>query len=167
MSRCVAARKDAMRTFPLAESLVDASEVDTTVTEHAEREALLAEAIRPLAAELRLVDLNCLARHILGHETGNIADLIESSCELYFKDGTISYAGTATIDLNWSGDQSVCFHLNFQNNGVTVMFELFLLPLKSAVDVKFIAFDRLERDVLDNSQRFRDALEDAILSGQS
>ncbi|MDD7909021.1 MULTISPECIES: hypothetical protein [Pseudovibrio] len=152
-----------MQTVAFAESLISGAEVDTSVSQHAEREALLAEAVRPVAAELRLVDLTCLARHILGNETANISDLIESSAELSFKEGTLTYAGTSTIDLNWGGDQSICFHLNFQNKGVKVMFELFLLPLKSAVDVKFIAFDRIQDDIADNSQRFTEALEDALV----
>ncbi len=132
-----------------------------TKTEDVLREALIASAMRPVAAELRLCDLSSLARHILSNEAANLTDLLESSSELYFKPGTLTYAGTSSIDLNWNGDVRVCLHMRFVNEGVSVMFQLFLLALNSAVDVKFIAFDHPSQDWQENTKRLEAALVNA------
>ncbi|WP_208982429.1 MULTISPECIES: hypothetical protein [unclassified Pseudovibrio] len=128
------------------------------------REALIANAMKPIAAELRLCDLSSLARHILSNESANLTDLLESSTELYFKPETLMYAGTSSIDLNWNGDVTVCLHMKFTNEGVSVMFHLFLLALNSAVDVKFIAFDQPSDDPQENTKRLETALSDARLN---
>ncbi|KZL24851.1 hypothetical protein PsAD37_02510 [Pseudovibrio sp. Ad37] len=125
------------------------------------REALIANAMKPIAAELRLCDLSSLARHILSNEAANLTDLLESSSELYFKPDTLTYAGTSSIDLNWNGDVIVCLHMKFVNDGVSVMFHLFLLALNSAVDVKFIAFEQPSEDPQENTKRLETALADA------
>ncbi|WP_068082088.1 hypothetical protein [Polycladidibacter stylochi] len=132
-----------------------------SVSIEAQREAIVAEAIRPVAAELRLVELTSLARHVLGNETANLEDLIGSSSELYFKQDTLKFASTSTIDISWSGETSICLHMSFANRGVCILFHLILLPLNSAVEVKYIAFDNPSEEPLINTQRLKEALDDA------
>ncbi|WP_068316798.1 hypothetical protein [Polycladidibacter hongkongensis] len=132
-------------------------------TQQMRREAIIAEAIRPVAAELRMVDLTSLARHILANETANMDDLIASSVELFFKPDTLTYASTSTIELNWSGETSVNLHLRFAHNGVIILFQLILLPLNSAVEVKYIAFDTPSDDAEENTVVLQQALTDAQL----
>ncbi|GHB18615.1 hypothetical protein GCM10007094_02980 [Pseudovibrio japonicus] len=128
------------------------------------REALIANAMKPIAAELRLCDLSSLARHILSNEDANLTDLLESSSELHFKPDTLTYAGTSSIDLNWNGDVTVCLHMKFANNGVNVIFHLFLLSLNSAIDVKFISFEQPCEDAHENTKQLEAALSDACVS---
>ncbi|SDQ92413.1 hypothetical protein [Pseudovibrio sp. Tun.PSC04-5.I4] len=133
-------------------------------TEDVLREALIAEAMKPIAAELRLCDLSSLARHILSNEAANLQDLLESSTELYFKPDALTYAGSSSIDLNWNGDVTVCLQMKFSGGGVNVMFHLFLLALNSAVDVRFIAFEQPCEDRQENTKQLETALLDARVS---
>ncbi len=126
------------------------------------REALIANAVKPIAAELRMCDLSSLARHILSNETANLIDLLESSSELYFHRGALSYAGTSSIELNWGGGVTVCLHMKFEGSGVSVMFDLFLLALNSAIDVKFISFDKPSQDPQENTRVLELALKKAL-----
>ncbi|KZL08460.1 hypothetical protein PsAD2_04129 [Pseudovibrio axinellae] len=128
------------------------------------RETLIANAMKPIAAELRLCDLSSLARHILSSEAANLTDLLASSSELYFKPDTLTYAGTSSIDLNWNGNVTVCLHMKFAHNGVNVIFHLFLLALNSAIDVKFIAFDQPSQDPQENTKRLETALTEARIA---
>ncbi len=128
------------------------------------REALIANAMKPIAAELRLCDLSSLARHILSNEAANLTDLLESSSELHFKPDTLTYAGTSSIDLNWNGGVTVCLHMKFANNGVNVIFHLYLLSLNSAIDVKFISFEQPCEDAHENTKQLEAALSDACVS---
>ena len=55
-----------------------------------QREQILAEAIRPVASELRLVDAADLISLLKFEHYGSLADLVSSAAELYFHPGTVS-----------------------------------------------------------------------------
>ncbi|MTI16935.1 hypothetical protein E1162_06755 [Rhodobacteraceae bacterium RKSG542] len=123
----------------------------------------MAKAVLPVATELRLVDLSALARHILGHENANIADLVDSSSEMFFRDGTLKFADDSGIELAWEGEIAASFSLNFTNMGVKVLFDLYLLPRNTAVSIKYVAFDNPSHDAKANTQQLADAVADALI----
>lgn len=143
----------------LVESIRDCD--PALASEDVHREALIAEAVQPVAAELRLCELSSFARHILCHESANLLDLLESSSELYFEPEALLYAGSSFIDLNWNGKVTVCLHMKFSYAGVDVLFHLYLLELNSAVDVKFISFENPHIDPKVNTQKLAEALQKA------
>ena len=65
----------------------------------AESERALAAAAKEFAAELRLTDVVDLITFIRTENHPNINDLVNSSAELYFKPGTLSYGWAADVDL--------------------------------------------------------------------
>ena len=106
-----------------------------------EREKIVADAIQGVAAELRLVDLDILARYVHGAQHGNIDDLVASSTELHFKPGTLRYALRADVDLHWGGMPAVSLDLEFAHQDVNVFFNLILGSLNAGIDVQAITFD--------------------------
>ncbi|MCC5978347.1 MAG: hypothetical protein JJU21_09825 [Salinarimonas sp.] len=126
-----------------------------------EREKIIGDAVKSVAAELRLVDLDIMARFIYLEQHANIADLVASSCELFFKENTLIYGARADIELKWGEIPDVVLDLEFHHQGVQVFFALSLRPLVAAVDVHAITFDGEGRSPEDNTARLMAALEDA------
>lgn len=126
-----------------------------------DREKILGEAVKSVAAELRLVDLSILARMIHLEQHANIADLVASSCELFFREGTLVYGSRAQVDLKWGEIPVVVFDLEFSHRGVNVFFSLALRPLNAAVDIHAITFDGPSRSPDENTQAMAEALDDA------
>ena len=65
----------------------------------AESEKALAAAAKEFAAELRLTDVVDLITFIRTENHPNLNDLVNSSAELYFKPGTLSYGWAADVDV--------------------------------------------------------------------
>ena len=64
-----------------------------------EREKALAEGLRDVASELRLIDAIDLVTFIRAEQFGNIKTLVNSSTELFFRSGTISFGLSGDVDL--------------------------------------------------------------------
>lgn len=126
-----------------------------------DREKILGDAVKCVAAELRLVDLDVLARFVHLEQHANIADLVASSCELFFKEGTLIYGSRAQLDLKWGEIPNLVLDLEFSHQGVHVFFGLSLRPLMAAVDIHAVTFDGPARSPARNTERLVEALEDA------
>ena len=61
-----------------------------------DRERIIADALIDVASELRLTDVAELITLIRNDQDANLADLVNSSTELFFKSGTLRYALSAT-----------------------------------------------------------------------
>ena len=64
-------------------------------------EQTIADAMRGVASEIRLVDLNHLTMLIHNGRMANIDDLVNSSTELHFRPGTLDFTGAAQTELSW------------------------------------------------------------------
>ncbi|MGY6568366.1 MAG: hypothetical protein ACXIVE_05165 [Salinarimonas sp.] len=126
-----------------------------------DREKILGDAVKCVAAELRLVDLDVLARFVHLEQHANISDLVASSCELFFKEGRLYYGSRAQLDLKWGEIPNLVLDLEFSHQGVHVFFGLSLRPLVAAVDIHAITFDGPSRSPAQNTARLIEALEDA------
>ena len=72
--------------------------------DYSAHERILADAIVDVATELRLADPTEFVLMIRGEQAANIADLVNSSSELFFKSGSLRYALAAGCDLRWEFD---------------------------------------------------------------
>ena len=77
-----------------------------------------------VATELRLADPTELFLMIRGDQAANIADLVNSSSELFFKSGALKYALSAGCELRWESAPTVRLDLEFRHATVTVFFRL-------------------------------------------
>jgi len=104
-------------------------------------ERILADAMVDVATELRLADLTELFLMIRGDQAANIADLINSSSELFFKTGSLKYALSAGCELRWESAPTVRLDLEFRHATVTVFFRLTIGRERAAVEVLDVFFE--------------------------
>jgi hypothetical protein len=71
------------------------------------RERIIADALVDVASELRLTDAAELLSMIRNDHAANIADLVNSSTELFFKSGTLRYALSASFKAPWDATPTV------------------------------------------------------------
>ena len=126
-----------------------------------QRKEALALALKAFTSEMKLVDVVDLVAFVRTEQHGNIADLIKSSAELFFKDDTLRYGMAANVDLDWDRPPTIGLDLEFYNKGVWVYFSLVLGEPENAVNVSYIEFTNASDDPRENTRRLLDALEDA------
>ncbi len=104
------------------------------------RTKALAEGVREVAAELRLVDLADFVTFIHREQFANIQDLVNSSVELFFKHGTLIYGAMAAFDLDWDRPPTVTLGMEFHYQSVTILFDLMLQAKDAGVEIRAITF---------------------------
>lgn len=102
---------------------------------------ILADSLRDVSAELSLVDPADLIAFARLGQFANIGDLVNSSAELYFKEGTLCFGWSANVDVDWDRPPTIRLEMEFRNKDVTVFFELALHRQRGAVAVRNIIFE--------------------------
>ena len=105
------------------------------------REQIIADALIDVASELRLTDAAELMSMIRNDHAANIADLVNSSTELFFKSGTLRYALTASVTAPWDGPPLVALDMEFRYAMVSAFFRLTIGQRLAAVEIMDILFD--------------------------
>lgn len=98
-------------------------------------ERLLAEALQPVATELRLVDLQHWIAYIHNGDAANLRDLIVSSAELYFRPGAVDFAGFADSVTNWCDNPVILLNIEMMLDEMTAFLQLKLRPNNASVDL--------------------------------
>ncbi len=139
---------------------------DTLEIDLAEHEKVIADAIVEVATELRLSDPTEFILLVRGEQEANIADLVNSSSELFFRKGTLRYALAADCALSWGSTPSVTLDMEFRHNQMTAFFRLTLGGSRARVEVLDVMNeDERGDDPYGNpAERLRHALADARLS---
>jgi hypothetical protein len=101
-------------------------------TYSAEREKIVAEAICPVATELRLLDAADLVSLLRFECYGNLADLVSSAAELYFLPGTVNFGAGGDYRLDWDTEPEVTLDMEIRPQGVTVYAKLLLQRTRPA-----------------------------------
>jgi hypothetical protein len=129
-----------------------------------EREKALADGLRDVASELRLIDALDWVRFIQGERFGNIKALVNSSTELFFKPGTISFGASGDVDLAWGSAPTVGLDMEFHNKRITVYFRLLLQALQAGIEIDHISFENGSGNPDENTKLLIEAIADARLS---
>lgn len=127
----------------------------------AQRERIVAEAIGPVASELRLLDAADLVSLLRFECHGNLADLVASAAELYFLPGTVVFGTGGDYKLDWGGEPEVTLDIELRPQGVTVYARLLLSNEHAGVDITHVAFDDPAADPDDNTALLAASLKDA------
>lgn len=130
----------------------------------AQREQILAEAISPVASELRLLDAADLISLLRFESYGNLADLVTSAAELYFHPGTVNFGLGGDYALEWGGPAQVSIDLEIKPAGVTVYAKLALAENHAGVEINHIAFDNPSSDPDENTAILAQSLNQARYS---
>lgn len=124
---------------------------------------ILAGGLEEVFRELHAIDLVDLVGHIRFGQHAAIEDLLESSTELFFRDGTLTFAWDACVDLPWDGVPTVTLGMEFKHQTVSVFFNVALQAQTHVVQVVGILFDPDCRDPAERRCRLRQAITDAHL----
>jgi hypothetical protein len=127
------------------------------------REKALAEGIRDVAAELRLVEVADFVAFIQTGQFANVGSLVNSSAEMYFKPGTLCFGFSGDAELKWGGTPSIYLDLEFRHSGVEVYFRLLLAAAHGGVEINYISFDDASPKPDCNTERLLTAIADARL----
>ena len=106
-----------------------------------EPERIIADALVDVASELRLIDAAELMAMIRNDDAANLADLVNSSTELFFKCGTLRYALSASYKAPWDETPVVALDMEFRHAGVSAFFRLTIGRRQAAVEIMDILFD--------------------------
>jgi hypothetical protein len=128
-----------------------------------EREKALAQGIRELASDLRLVEPVDFVSFVRMERFANIANLVASSAELFFKPGTIAFGHSGDVDVTWDQPPTVALDMEFRHRCVNVYFRLVLEAEQAAVEITHLAFDGASEEPDENTRRLIEAIADARL----
>jgi hypothetical protein len=128
-----------------------------------EREQIIADALVDFASELRLTDAGELMSMIRNDHAANLADLVNSSTELFFKSGTLRYALSASLKAPWDATPTVEIDLEFRHAAVCAFFRLTIGHRRAGVEILDILFEEQGLDDLTKAARLSDAFESARL----
>lgn len=126
-----------------------------------ERERVLADGLKEVAAELRLIEPADLVAFLRTERYGNIQALVNSATELYFKPGIISFGHAGRVDLRWDGNPSISLDMEFHHRRIDVFFQLLLESAQAGVDIHYISFGGPSPDPHENTARLVSAIADA------
>jgi hypothetical protein len=129
-----------------------------------EREKALADGMRDVASELRLVDPADFIAFIRTEQFGNIRTLVNSSTEMFYKPGTICFGLSGEVDLPWGCAPCVSLDMEFHHLNVSAYFRLVLKSLQAGIELTYVSFEGGSEDPDRNTARLIEAIEDARLS---
>lgn len=112
----------------------------------AEHEKIVAEALSPVATELRMIDAADLVSLLRYERWGNISDLVSSAAELYFLPGTVNFGTSGEYRLDWDRKPEILLDLEIKPEGVTIYAKLSLADVQAGLEIDHIAFHRPSAD---------------------
>jgi hypothetical protein len=125
------------------------------------REVIVAEAIREVVSELRMIAPADYVAFLHTERYANVADIVDSAAELYFQPGTLRMGHGGEVHLDWDQPPRIVLDLELKPTGATVYFTLSLTDKHAAVDVNYVAFDEPSDDPEVNSSFLRETIEAA------
>jgi hypothetical protein len=126
----------------------------------------LGTAFEPVAAELRLVDVADFVAYIHAEKFANIQDIVNSSVELFFKPGTLSFGWSAEFELDWNSLPVISLGMEFRHRSVWLVFKLILRALQTDVTVEHLSLGKTSGDPTQDMAALIAAIADARLSSQ-
>ncbi|SMC85083.1 hypothetical protein [Rhizobium sp. RU36D] len=126
-----------------------------------QRERIVAQAISPVATELRLLDAADLIALLRFEFYGSIADLVSSAAELYFHPGTINFGAGGNYRLEWGEAPEVTLDLELKPKDITIYAQLTLSKDVAGIEINHIAFANPSSDPNENTALLERNLQEA------
>ena len=133
------------------------------VSEVRQREIAMADAVREVASELRLIEPVDLVAYIRAERFANIDQLVNSSTELFYKPGKILFARSADVVMKWGEAPIVVLDMEFSHRQIQVYFKLKLEDSQAGVEIDYIKFGQPSADPSENTRSLIRAIADARL----
>lgn len=127
------------------------------------RQEAIAGALTEFIEDLKLVDVVDFVAYIRTDQHGNIEELINSSAELYFKEGSLRYSMASQAEVEWDQVPKISLDLEFFNKGVWIYFTVVLTHPDNAVNVSYVEAPEAAGDKAKETDMLLEALKDARL----
>lgn len=129
----------------------------------ASREIIVANAIREVVNELRLVDPADYTALIRLESMASLSDVVMTAAELYLMPGTLRLGHGCEAHISWTEPPRIVLDLELRPKGVRIYLTLTLSANDATVDLGYVAFDQGSDDPEENTLFLQNALEDARL----
>lgn len=127
-------------------------------------EKIVAQAIAPIAKELRLIDIADLIAMLRYEKHGNLSDLVTSAAELYFLPDTVKLGSGGDYKVDWGNDPKILLDLEISLNKTTVFTRLSLEKDHCGIEIDHIQFEQdIDDDEL-SAQLLHEQFEQAAFS---
>ena len=127
----------------------------------ATREVIVAEAIKEVVGELRLVDVADYIAFIRLERFATISDLVDSAAEMFLMPGTLQLGHGGEAHVSWTEPARIVLDLELRPSGATVYFALSLDAHVASVEVNYVAFDRPDENPNKNTAFLKSTLDRA------
>jgi hypothetical protein len=118
-----------------------------------DRERIIADALIDVASDLRLTDVAELINLICNDQEANIADLVNSSTELFYRSGALRYALSASFKAPWDATPEVALDMEFNHERVSAFFRLTIGQRRAAIEITDVLFDEQGLDERTEAER--------------
>ena len=125
------------------------------------REIIVASAIEPVVAELRLIDVADYIAFIRLEHFACLSDLVDSAAELFFMPGTLRLGHGGEAHVDWGGSPRIVLDLELRPPGITVYFQLTLTEHDASVVLNYVSFEKPDEDPGRNTEMLETVLERA------
>jgi hypothetical protein len=99
-------------------------------------------AFESVAAELRLIDAGDFIAFIHDEKFANIQDIVNSSVELFFRPGAVSFGWGVEYELDWNSSPAFSLDMEFRPSSVWLVFKLILRALQTEVKIEYLSHGR-------------------------
>jgi len=130
------------------------------------REIIVADAIKEVVSELRLVDVADYIAFIRLEHFACISDIVDSAAELFFMPGALRLGNSGEAHIGWTEHPRIVLDLELRPPGATIYFALSLTALTASVEVNYVAFDSPEADPDRNTAFLAQAVQRARIRGR-
>lgn len=105
---------------------------------HVSCEAALAVGVRPLATELRELNVADLVAFARLDRLGSLRALVQSAAELHFRPDYFDLVGPAEATMGWQGAPVISLSMLYRYSGIEVYFRLNLESSVCSVEIDFV-----------------------------
>lgn len=127
-------------------------------------EKIVAQALAPIAKELRLIDIADLIALLRFEAHASLADLVTSSAELYFLPGTVRLGCGGDYVVNWDNDPIIHLDLEIDLEQIKIYMRLTLEKNHCATHIDHIDFIHIPSHTDDGARRLEDAFSKAAFN---
>jgi hypothetical protein len=129
---------------------------------HAElREKIVAETIREVVSELRMVDVADYVAFMRLEHFSAIADIVSSAAERHLMPGTLRLGHGGDAHVSWGEKPRIVLDLELKPRGASVHFALSMTDEHAGIEVNYVSFDEPDADPDRNTDYLKAVLEDA------
>lgn len=129
-----------------------------------EHEKIVAQALAPVARELRLIDIADLIAMLKYERHASLSELVTSAAELYFLPDTVKLGAGGDYVVDWDYNPKIVLDLEVCPNFVTVFVRLTLEKDFCGIEISHIEFKEDFIDEEESAHFLRQTLENAAFS---